>query len=231
MQLPLKLFKNAFNKSVKNRNAKLDNSNNVMVYSSVREGEYLLALNEMLSYLNKFPSKVTGYDTIINLPSFKILEYHFRDKQKVTYYYFIETRETKFLKNAEAIDMFLIKDSEQTPVKLYYDIVSAINEEMKKLVDFNKTAFAYSNTRTFASDEEEEYLLSQKQRTSLYYYKDNCEKGGKEEGKSISIKIGGTEYELSVFKVGNNCYKVDFDDIVDAYKDMLFKRYQKIYRI
>ena len=199
----------------------------LMVYTFVEDNEYPFAIRELLKGL---PGKITGYEKIADFPMFKLFEYTAREKLKKKHYYFIETREPGFLEN-ERIELMLIQDNSETPANLYYELKEQINEEMKKIVDYNKIVFDYRNIKKNVMDEDEEYLLARKQNLAIYYFKDSCIRGGKKEELSISIKVDNTPYEIDVLKLSESCYKLDFTDIVKIYNDLISKKYQNVYRI
>ena len=211
-----------------------ESNSGVIIYTTVRDTEYLIAINELLKYLPNNKALI-GYDRIINFPSFKIFEYQIRGKLKRNYYYYVEFREPiNFLKNGESIDLLIIQDNEETPVHLYYEMMDILNAEMKKIIEYNKTALVYKKRQITETDGEDDYLTNTSQGLSLYYYKDNCikEENKEEETKKIlNIKINNNDYEIEVSKVGNGCYKTDFNEVIEIYKDALIKKYQKIYQL
>ena len=197
------------------------------IYSFVEDSEYHFAVMELLK---RIQGKITGYEKIADFPAFKLFEYTARKKLKKEHYYLIEVREPGFLDN-ERIKLMLIKDNNETPANLYYEIIEQINDEMKKIIDYNKVIFDYRSIKKNIVDGDEEYILAKKQSLATYYIKDSCIREGKKEEMSISIKVDNNPYEISVFKLSESCYKLDFDNVIKIYSDLLSKRYQNVYEI
>jgi len=205
----IKIFKKIrpLKRKERNKEARLKIGN--IIYISVRDNEYLMALNELQRYL---PKNITVYNRITNYPSFKVYEY---DNEMETYYY-IEFREPfRLFSNAETIDILLIKDKEQTPIRIYHDLMNSLHDEVRKVVNFNKITFIHTEKR--------EGRIEDKYISSLYFYKDECIK---EKSEIINLKI--MDFVIEGKKFGNNCLKINLDEIINIYKNILLEQYKNI---
>ena len=208
-KFPLKIFKKIrpLKREERNKERRIKTGN--IIYLSVRDNEYLIALNELQRYL---PKNITTYNRIANYPSFKIYEFN----NEMGTYYYIEFREPfRLFSNAETIDILLIKDDGQTPARIYHNLIDSLHDEVRKVIDFNKTAFTHIDKRVGRGEE--------KNISYLYFYKDECKK---EKSEIIDLKIMGSD--TKAIKFNNSCLKINFNEIIDIYKNILLEQYKNI---